>query len=129
MMRPTWASAYSLRQDPPLDHPRQHPFAVGLVAVVEPALVLVDVLLRCVVGRVVGAGAEPQVPGLVGLGLLGVADEPERLVRQVLGEVIAVLGRVGLVDVVVVLRQVGIPLVGLAADEAVEAVVAQPERP
>jgi hypothetical protein len=37
--------------------------------------------------------------------------------------VVAVLGHIGLVDVVVVLGQVGIPLVGLAADEAVEAVV------
>ena len=72
----------------------------------------------------VGARAEPQVPGLVGLGLLGVADEAQRLVGQVLGQVVAVLGHIGLVDVVVVLGQVGIPLVGLAADEAVEAVVA-----
>ena len=52
-------------QDAALDHARQHPLAVGLVAVVERALVLVDVLLRRVVRRVVRAGAEPQVPGLV----------------------------------------------------------------
>jgi hypothetical protein len=49
--------------------------------------------------------------------------------RQVLGEVVAVLRPVWLVDVVVVLGQVRIPLVRLAADEPVEAVVAQPERP
>ena len=119
----------ALGQDPALDHARQHPLAVGLVAVVELALVLVDELLRRVVRGVVGARAEPQVPGLVGLGLLGVADEPQRLVGQVLGEVVAVLGQVGLVDVVVVLGEVRIPVVGLAADEAVEAVVALPERP
>ena len=54
---------------------------------------------------------------------------PQRLVGEVLGQVVAVLGQVRLVDVVVVLGQVGIPVVGLAADEAVEAVVALPERP
>jgi hypothetical protein len=43
--------------------------------------------------------------------------------------VVAVLGPVRLLDVVVVLGEVGIPLVGLAADEPVEAVVPQPERP
>jgi hypothetical protein len=36
--------------------------------------------------------------------------------------VVAALRQVRLVDVVVVLDQIGIPLVGLAADEAVEAV-------
>ena len=78
---------------------------------------------------VVGAGAEPQVPGLVGLGLLGVADHPQRLVGEVLGQVVAVLGQVRLVDVVVVLGEVGIPVVRLAADEPVEPVVALAERP
>ncbi len=78
---------------------------------------------------VVGARAEPQVPRLVGLALLGVADELERLVGEVLGEVVALVGRVGLADVVVVLREVGKPLVRLAADEPVEAVVALPQGP
>jgi hypothetical protein len=72
----------------------------------------------------VRARAEPQVPRLRWLGLVGVADEPDRLVGKVLREVIALLRAVRLGYVVVVLGQVGIPLVGLAADEAVEAVVA-----
>ena len=67
--------------------------------------------------------------GLSGCDCLRVADELERLVGEVLGEVVALLGQVRLVDVVVVLDQVGIPLVGLAADEAVEAVEAARERP
>jgi hypothetical protein len=66
------------------------------------------------------------VPGLVRLGLLGVADEPQRLVGQVLGEVVAVLGQVRLVDVVVVLGQIRIPVVRLTADEPVEPVIALP---
>ena len=119
----------ALGQDSALDHPRQHPFAVRVVAVVERALVLVDVLLRRVVRSVVGARAEPQVPRLVRLRLLRVADELERLVGEVLRQVVAVLGPVGLLDVVVVLGEVGKPLVRLAAEEPVEAVVAEPERP
>src|SRR5262245_57892822 len=51
-----------LRQAALLDHPRQHPLAVRLVAVVELALVLVRVLLRAVMRRVISAGAEPHEP-------------------------------------------------------------------
>ena len=119
----------ALGQDAPLDHPRQHPLAVGLVAVVELAGVLGDVLLRRVVRRVVGAGAEPEVPGLLRRGRLAVGDERDRLVGQVLREVVAVLGHGGLVDVVVVLDERRIPVVGLAADEAVEAVEPAGQRP
>jgi hypothetical protein len=118
-----------LREDALLDHARQDPLAVGLVAVVEPALVLVDVLLRGVVRGVVRAGAEPEEPRLGGVRLLRVADEAHRLVGEVLGEVVALLRHVGLVDVVVVLDEVGIPVVRLAPDEAVEAVEATGERP
>ena len=112
----------ALGEDAALDHPRQHPLAVRLVAVVERSGVLVDELLRRVVRGMVGAGAEEHVPGLVRPRLLGVADERHRLVGEVLGEVVAVLGPVGLVHVVVVVDERGIPLVGLAADEPVEAV-------
>jgi hypothetical protein len=48
---------------------------------------------------------------------------------EVRGEVVALLRHVGLVDVVVVLDEVGIPVVRLAPDEAVEAVEASGERP
>jgi hypothetical protein len=51
-----------LREDALLDHARQDPLAVGLVAVVEPALVLVDVLLR----GVVRAGQNQRNHGLAG---------------------------------------------------------------
>ena len=51
------------------------------------------------------------------------------LVGQVLGEVIALLRAVRLFDEMVVFHQVGIPLVGLAAEEAVEAVEALLQRP
>ena len=47
---------------------------------------------------VVRARAEPHVPRLAGLGLLRVTDEADRLVGQILREVVAVLGEVRLVD-------------------------------
>src|SRR4029079_10375942 len=48
---------------------------------------------------------------------------------EVLREVVAVLGPGRLVDVVIVLDELGEPLVRFAADEAVEAVIAEPPRP
>ncbi len=79
--------------------------------------------------RVVGAGAVPEIPGFFRLRLFRVADEANRLVGYVLREVVAVLRLTGLVDIMVVLDQFGIPLIGLAADKTVEAVVAEAERP
>ena len=51
------------------------------------------------------------------------------LVDQVLGEVVALLGRARRLDVVVVVDEVGVVLVGLAAHEPVEALEATAERP
>ena len=78
---------------------------------------------------VVGAGAVPHVPGLVGSRLLGVTNEANCLVGDVFREVIAVVGQVGLLDEMVVLDQLRVPLVGFAADEAVEPVITKPQRP
>jgi hypothetical protein len=65
------------------------------------------------VGGVAGAGAVVQVPGLVRVDRLGIADELDRLVGDVFGEVIAIFRAVGLLDGVVVVDQVGVVLVGL----------------
>ena len=70
-----------------------------------------------------------QVERLVRVDLLGVGDELDRLVDQVLAQVIALLGRARWLDLVVVVDEVGIPLAGVAAQEAVEALEAAPERP
>jgi hypothetical protein len=119
----------ALRQHPALDHPREHPLAVGLVAVVEDALVLVDVLLRRVVRGVIGAGAEPHEPRLRGARRPQIAQHLDRLVGEVLGQVVALFGGARRFDGVVVLDEVGIPLVGLAAEESVEPVEALGQRP
>ena len=55
--------------------------------------------------------------------------EPIGVVDEVLGHVVAVLGAAGRVDVVVVVGQLGVELVGLALEEAVEAVEALLQRP
>ena len=81
------------------------------------------------VRRVVGAGAEPHVPGLGRGGGVLVAQHPKRLVGQVFREVIALVGAVRRLDEAVVLDQVGVPVVGLTAEEAVEPVEALGQRP
>ena len=56
---------------------------------------------------------------LLGHDRLGVLDELDRLVRDVLGEVVALLGRARLIDHVVVVDEIRIPLIGLRAEEPV----------
>ena len=109
--------------------PGEDPLPVGVPAVVEPAPVPVRPLLGHVVRGVRRAGAEVQVERLVRGDLLGVGDERDRLVGQVRGQVVALLGSRRRLDLVVVGDQVRIPLAGVAAEEAVEAVEAPAQRP
>ena len=67
--------------------------------------------------------------GFEGLAGLLVADHLDRLIGQILGEVVALLRRGRRLDEVVVLDEVRIPLVGLAADEPVVALEPLAERP
>ena len=87
---------------------------------VELALVLVGPLLRHVVRRVCGAGREVDEERLVGDQRLLLADPADGLVGHVLHEVVALFGRLLDLDRRRALVQRGIPLVRLAADEAVE---------
>ena len=82
-----------LRDDAQLLLPREHLLAVGIPAVVELALVLVRPLLGHVMRRVHRAGAEVHEERLVRRDLLGVGDEADRLVHQVLGQVVALFRR------------------------------------
>ena len=103
--------------------------AVLVPAHVELALVLVRPLLGHVVRGVAGAGGVIQEEGLVRRVDLRILDELDGLVGQVDAQVVALLRRLGLLDLVVVVGQLRIPLVGFAAQEAVETLEAAPERP
>src|SRR5262245_7304868 len=79
--------------------------------------------------RVVGAGTEPHEPRLRRVGGLLVADHLQSLIDEILREVIALLGAAGLLDELVVLDEVRVPLIGLAAEKAVIAVETLLQRP
>jgi hypothetical protein len=66
------------------------------------------------------AGAEMQEERLVRSDLLGVGDELDRLVRQILGQVITLLRSPRRLDLMVVVDQVRIPLAGVTAEETIE---------
>ncbi len=80
-------------------------------------------------GAWLAPGQNHRYHGFFGADVLLSAMKRDRLVGEVLGEVVAVLGQRGLVDVVVVLDERRVPVVGLAADEAVVAVEAAGQRP
>ena len=103
---------------------RQRLLAHRLVAPVEAALEPVAPLLGHVVRRVGSARRVVQEERLVGRDRLGVLDELERLVRQVLGQVVALLRGPRRIDRMVVIDQVGKPLVGLGAQEPIPALEA-----
>ena len=94
--------------------------ALLVPAVRELALVLVDPLLRHVVRRVRRARREVDEERLVAHQRLLLAHPGDRLVGQVLGQVIALGRRLRRLDRRRALVERGIPLVVLAADEAVE---------
>ena len=118
-----------LGHDAQLFLPREHLLAIDVPALVELALVFVRPFLRHVVGRVVRAGREIQKERLVGRDLLQVGDEADRLVGEIRGEVIAFLRRFRRLDLMIVVDEVGIILMGVAAEKAIIALEAAPERP
>src|ERR1700743_550109 len=93
--------------------------APRLVPHVELAAELLDPVSWHVVRCVAGAGGVVQEERLVRGDHLGVLDELERLVGDVVGQVITLLRGARLADRVVVVDQVRVPLVGLRAEEPV----------
>ena len=75
------------------------------------------------------AGAEIQEEWLIGRYLLRVANELYALVDQVFGQVIALLRCLRRLDLVVVIDQIGIILVGVAAQESVIPLETAAQRP
>ena len=116
------------------DHPEfelapEPPLAHDIPALVVPAPVLVEIAGRCLVWGVGGAERHVGEERTVGADALRVGQHREQLVDQVFRHVVAVLGLGGRLDRVVVAHQLGVELVGLALEEAVEAVEAAAERP
>ncbi len=76
-----------------------------------------------------GPGTEVQVERLVRGDLLGVGDELDRLVHQVLGQVIPLLRGARRLHLVIDINQLRSPLAGVTAQEPVEPLEPAPQRP
>ena len=109
--------------------PVEHQLPVGIPTAVELPGVPVGPFRRHVMRGVGRAETQVQVERLVRVDLLGVGDEPDRLVDQVLGQVVTLLRRPGRLDLMVVVDQVRIPLAGVAAEETVEPLEPAAQRP
>ncbi len=107
----------------------EHLFAPAIPALVEGAAVPLDVLDGRLVRRVARAGREPQEERLGRRCRAQVLQEQLRLVREVFGEVVPLLGRAWWQDRMVVVDEVGSVLVGLAAHEPVVALEPPAEWP
>jgi hypothetical protein len=107
----------------------EHRFAVLVPTHVEHTLVLVGLLFENVVWCVAGSRAEVHEERLVRRDHVGVADEADRLVGQILREVVAVIWSSRRAHGMVVVREIRVPLIGLAGQEPVVAVEASPQRP
>jgi hypothetical protein len=89
---------------------------INAVAVELPG-VPVRPLLGHMMRSVHRSGAEMQVERLMRGDLLGIGDELDRLVHQVLGQVIPLLRRARRLDLVIVINQLRGPLAGVTAEE------------
>ena len=117
------------RHDAHLLLPGQRLLTNRLIALVELALELLDPLLGRMVWCVTGTRRVVQEERLLGSDRLRVADELDGLVGQILGQVVPVLGLARLIDGVVVVDEIGIPLAGLGAEEAIPALEPAAARP
>ena len=118
-----------LGDDAKLFLPRECFFAIDVPALVELALVFVRPFLADVMRRMVRARREIKKERLVGGDLLQVGDEVDRLVGKIGGEVVALFRRLRRLDLMVVINEIGIILVRVAAEKAVIALEAAAQRP
>ena len=119
----------ALGDDPQVDLALVDDLPVLVPPRVELPRVLVGPLLGHVVRGVPGAGGVVEEERLVRGGGVRVLDELDRLVRQVRTQVVTVLGQRGLLDLMVVIGQLRVPLVGLPTQEPVVPLEPPPQRP
>src|SRR5262245_19745863 len=81
------------------------------------------------VGRMMSAGREVQEERFVRRHLLTVRNELDGFIRQVFGQVIALLRRLRRIHLVVVVNQVGIVLMRVAPEESVVTLETAAQRP
>ena len=106
------------------------PLGAGEVPpLVERAAVLREVLRRRLVWRVRGAEREVEEERTVGPDGLRVVHELDRVIDEVLAQVVPVGRGFRRVHVVVVVHDLGMELIGLAVEEAVEPIEAALARP
>ena len=117
------------RHQPHLLLPREASLALDVPSFAEDRIVLHDQLARRLMRRVAGAERDPGQPRLIGPCRDVLGDEADRLIDQILGEVIAALIRSRRRDAGVVADQLRRILVGLGIHEAVVAIESAPERP
>ena len=118
-----------LGHDAQLFLPREHLLAIDVPALVELALVLVRPFLRHMMRRVVRSRREIEEERLVRRDLLQICDEADRLVGKVRREVVAFFRRFRRLDLMIVINEVGIILMRVAAEKAIIALEAASERP
>ncbi len=118
-----------LRNDAQLLLPGDGFFAELVPAAVELALVLVRPFLRHMVRRVRRAGREVHEEGLVGHQRLLLTHPRDGAIREILGERVALFGRLRRLDGRGPFVEAGIVLIRFAADETVEVFEARTGRP
>src|SRR5215475_8268219 len=105
----------TFRKHPQLELPLVYALTVCVPAIVELALVLVRPFFRDVVGSVVCAWREIQEEWLIGGNLFAIRNESNRFVRKVFSEVIPLLRCFRWIHLVIVVDEVGIILMRVAA--------------
>ncbi len=116
-------------EEPHLELAGEPPVAGRVPPVVEPPPVLLEIGGRRLVGGVHGAEGQIGEEGPVGTDRRGVVDEAQRVVDQVLAQVVPLGGGARRLDAVVVVDQFRIELIGLALQEPVVPVEAALARP
>ena len=104
-------------------------FALDIPAGIEAAAIFIEIALRRLMRGVHGAEGRVEKEGALGDQRNDVADHAGRTVDDVFGDVIAVLDAGRYADEMIVMRQLGVELVGLALQETVIAVETLLQRP
>ena len=109
--------------------PFEYALAVHVPAFVEAAAVLAPERFGRLMRRVRGTGREVQEEGSLGHDRVKVTDHADRLIDQVLGEVVSLFDASRGLDRTIVADQFRVELVGFAAEKAIEPFEALCERP